>query len=256
VTSLNERIGSLRLPPDIATIEEAKTLTSLDPARRILADVFKTAILAELTEAWVAAVANRLTDEHGISPLVPVADVLELEPIAPVMQSRKAGFPLLAVYRSGTAEYSTHTFYADKLTQPWTVDWVLGAADVATTFQLLDAAVAVSKIISRVIFRQGHPAYNSGAIQFGEDRGDLGSIRMLRHEGPGQARFAGDDKGPMYWAISIHFETVEYVSEVSGLEADGIFEGADYEIGVGGAPEGVMPGLVYASTTPVFQPQG
>jgi hypothetical protein len=254
MTSINERIGSLTLPPVIATIEAARTLTSLDPARRILADLFKAAINAELTDAWVAAVANRLTATDKINGTTPVADVLELEPTAPIMQARQAGFPLLAVYRSGTAEYQTHTIYADKLIQPWTVDWVLGPADVATAFQLLDAAIAVSKIISRVIMRQGHPAYQSGAPQFGEDRGDLGAIRIVRHEGPGQARFAGDDKGPTYYAITVMLETTEYVEPGSGDAAeDAPFQGADYDLGIGGSPEGVIPGLFYASTDPPLQ---
>ncbi len=254
--SLTERIGSLTLPPDIGTIAAAKALTSLDPARRVLADLFKTAILAELTEAWVAAVANRLTDSHGISPTLPVADVLELEPTPPIMQARKAEFPLLCVYRSGQAEEEPHTFYAERTKQPWTVEWILGAGDVATIFQLGDLAVAASKIIGRVCYRGGHPAYQSGALQFGEDSpSGLISIRKRNHEGPGQASFAGDAKGTLYYAITINLESIEHTTEIAGSEQDGIFEGADYEIGVGGAPEGVMPGLVYASTDPVHQPQ-
>jgi len=252
--SLNERIGSLRLPPDLAAIADAKTLSALDPARRLIANLFKTAIQAELTEAWVAAVAGRLTPDHKISGTTPVADVLELEPTPPVMQSRQSGFPLLAVYRSGKGEYSPHTIYADKLTRPWTVDWILGPADIATAFQLCDAAGAISKIISRVIFRRGHPAYQSGALQFGSDTDSgIGSIRMVDEEGPGQAKFAGDDKGPVYWAITMHLETTEYVSENTGAEPYGQLEGADYDIGIGGTPEGVIPGLLYASTDPPLQ---
>ncbi|HEX5076799.1 MAG TPA: hypothetical protein VFW03_26565 [Gemmatimonadaceae bacterium] len=251
--SLNERIGDLVLPPDVATVTAAGNLTSLDPARRILADLFKAAIQAELTDAWIAAVGNRLAPEQRISATTPVADVLELEPTPQVMTTRQAGFPLLAVYRSGQGEYSTHTIYSDKLTQPWTVDWILGPADVALAWQLCDTAVAVSKIISRCIARQGHPAYQSGAVQFGAGRGDLGAIRMVRHEGPGQAKFVGDDKGTTYWAITMQLETIEYVDAGSSLPDYGVLEGADYDMGIGGTPEGVIHGLLYASTDPPVQ---
>lgn len=253
MTSLGERFGTLSLPVDLATVKAERRLTVLDPGRRLLCDLFQAAIRAELQAAWTEA-CKGIPPEEKISATDPCADVLELEPTGPVMGQRQAAFPLLAVYRSGEGRYETDTIYSDKLTQPWTVDWVLGPLSVARAHNLGDAAVAIAKIINRVLSLAGHPAYESGAIQFGADT-SFGSIRLVSHEGPGQARFAGDESGTVYWAITLKLETTEHVDEGAAALNFGLFEGADYEVGVGGTPEGVLPGLVYASTDPVLQPQ-
>ena len=253
MTTIAKAYGAAEFPPNLATVRAARTLTSLEPARRILADLFKASILAELTDAWVGAVANRLTPEHGISPTLPVADVLELEPTANVMQARKAGFPLLAVYVDGTARYEPHLFDQRKLVQPWTVDWILGPADVATAFQLVDAARYISKLIDLVVENGGHPAYQSGVNVLGEGGCNFGALTVVGHEGPGQARFAGDENSPFYYAMTIRLESEEHPGALSDLEAYGPFTGADYDLGIGGAPEGVLPGHFYASTDPPYQ---
>ena len=244
--SLHQRLGSLSLPPDLDAIGDAKTLTALDPARRILADLFKAAINAELAEAWVAAVANRLLPDGAISAELPVADVLELEPIRSRMQQRQAKFPLLAIYRSGQGEYSPHVLGEVKLTQPWTLDWILGPADVATEFQLGDTAVAVAKIVALVIRRRGHAAYQSGAVQFGDIASGIGAIRIVRHIGPAQAKFADDPDGVPYWAITIELETTEYMDE-SSEGTYGLLTGASYDYGLG-SHDGAIPGLMYSET--------
>jgi hypothetical protein len=248
MTSLGENLGTLSLPVNIPTVTTDQGLKSLDPGRAFLASLFRTAIRSEFTAAWTEA-CKGIDPAEKLSTTDPVADLLELEPTGVLMTQRQAAFPLLAVYRSGRGEYQSHTVYADKLTQPWTVDWILGPASVARTRQLLDAAVAIAKVVARVCFLGGHPDFSGGDVPFAQ-------LRMVSHEGPGQAKFAGDEGGAVYWAITLSLETTEYVTQGEGAELDGIFEGADYELGVGGAPEGVMPGLVYASTTPVFQPQG
>lgn len=252
--SLHQRLGSLSLPPDVGAVADTKTLTSLDPARRILADLFTAAINAELAEAWTAAVANRFEPDGPVSSTLPVADVLELEPTRPHMQARQSGFPLLAIYRNGTGQYEQHTLGETRLRQPWTIDWVLGPADIAQKFQLGDAAVAVSKIIALVVEKRAHPAYQSGALQFSIDGNASGitSIRMVRHVGPGVARFA-DDESSSYYAITIEIETLE-VAGVSGNEEDaaGVFDGADYDVAIGGS-EGTIRGLVFANTDPPLQ---
>ncbi len=253
MTSLGERFGTLSLPVDVPAVKAARTLTVLDPGRRLLCNLFQAAIRAELQEAWRQACAG-VPSEEKFDTTDPCADVIELEPTANAMGQRQAAFPLLAVYRSGEGQYETHTVYTDKLTQPWTVDWILGPATIARAFPLTDAAVAISKIINRVLSRSGHPAYEDGALQFGANT-NFAAIRLVSHEGPGQARFAGDDNGTVYWAITLKLETVEYVDQGAAALNYGILEGANYDVGIGGAPEGVIPGLLYANTDPVLQPQ-
>lgn len=249
--SLHQRLGSLVLPPNLDTIEEAETLTSLDPARRILADLFKTAINAELAEAWEEAIGNRPTGP--ISSEFVVADVLELEPNASHMRQRQSGFPLLAIYRSGTASYEVVTIGETKLRQPWTVDWILGPADIAQKFGLGDTAVAVAKVIALVLEDGGHPAYTpTDATRpiFGEGSSTgIDSIDVMRHVGPGVARFADEAESPAYYAITIELESLEFSGETGEAgESAGIFEGADYDIGIGGEPAGTLHGVFYANS--------
>ena len=244
--SLYQRFGSLVLPPDLAAIGDAGTLTPLDPARRILADLFKAAINSELSGAW-SAVAGRLPPDGPINPELPVSRVLEIEPTQPHMQEVQLGFPLLAIYRSGTADYQPFNIGELRLVQPWTLDWVLGPADIATKFQLGDMAVAISKVVALVIRKRGHASYQGGAVQFGDDASGIGAIRIVRHIGPAVAKFASEtESNQSYWAITIELETIEYVDE-SSAETYGPLTGADYGYGIGSL-DGVIPGLLYADT--------
>ncbi len=244
--SLHQQFGGLELPVLASDVDG--DLTPLDPARRVLADLFKAAINAEFGEAWASLngvrASTQLRDE-------PVGDVLELEPSRAVMQERKSSFPLMAIYRSGEGTYEDFSLYAQKLKQPWTLDWILGPADVATAFQLTDACVAIAKVVSLVCRLRGHPAYQGGALQFGED-GSLAAIRVVKHRGPGQAKMAdsGDEgSGTTYWAISIELESLEYSDLTGSADANSVpLTGASYDVGIGGSPEGVIRGLVYADT--------
>lgn len=245
--SLHQRLGSLTLPPDVGAIRDARTLTALDPARRILADLFRAAINAELSAAWVAAVGNRLNPEGPVSSTLPVADVLELEPTRAHMQTRQSGFPLLAIYRSGTAEYQTFNMDELKLVQPWSLDWVLGPVSIAEKHQLGDMAVAVAKTVALVVRQKSHPAYQDGAIQFGDVPSGIASIRMIRHVGPGTARFSQEESGDSYWAITMELETVENFEQDTGTSLYGPFEGVDSNYGIG-EETGVLPGVLSTNT--------
>lgn len=245
--SLHQRLGSLVLPPNVGTVEDAQTLTSLDPARRILTDLFKAAINAELGAAWRASPAGGMPPDGPISPEYPVADTLELEPSKAHMLERQGGFPLLAVYRNGTGEYQAEGIGELRLVQPWMVDWVLGPASIAQKFQLGDTAVAVAKVIALTIRKQGHPSYQGGALQFGDETSGITSIRVVRHTGPGVARFADEQDAASYWAITIELETHEYAGESPGLPEFGPLDGASYDFGIG-EQTGVIPGLLYADT--------
>lgn len=246
MTSLYHRLGSLTLPPDLGAVEEARTLTALDPARRVLIDLFKAAVNAELGEAWQAAMFGKNPD-GAISATLPVADTLELRPLRRIVQERACKFPLLAVYRDGQAEDAQDEIDEPTLKQPWSVDWILGPADVATKFQLGDAAVAASKIIRRICRLGAHPDYQGGALQFGSDTDSgLQSIRWVNHQGPGEAPFADDREGQSYLAISIALETLERDSFISG-GSECPLDGASYDLGIGSL-DGVIPHIMQSET--------
>ena len=133
-----------------------------------------------------------------------------------VLHSMAAGvdsFPLLAVHRSGVAQYAMHTLELGRLTQPWSLHYILGPLDIIEGRQLKDICVAVAKIVGRVIKRRGHAAYQGGRLQFfGDVAGEpapFSSVRLVSHEGPGQAVFGGNESAVLFWAIEMRLETTE-----------------------------------------------
>jgi hypothetical protein len=257
--SLYEGFGGLALPVDAADV--TTTLTPLDPARAVLSGLFRAAINAELGPAWTKATAGT-----PLASSSPVQDVLEIPPTADKMKQRVAGWPLLCVYRDGDGVCEEHTLNGgvERLTQPWTVDYILGPVDIADLRKLGDVFQAVVKIVRLCIRRRGHEAYQGGALQFFPGQlpdGDvplfprsslLGAVSLKGYSGPPtyQARFAGSDSGTIYHAISLRLETVEYTYDVDGAFPP--IEAFDLDVGIGGG-EGIVSGLVYASSDAPFQ---
>jgi hypothetical protein len=244
--SLHESFGGLDLPVDVTEIDN--TLTPLDPGRDVMLALFEAAINAELTAAWVR-MARGFPRDAGVSTTLPVADTYPGEPTPQVMKERQAVFPLLALHRSGEHTYEQQTLELDLLRQPWELHYIVGPLDVAATRQLQDVCQAVSKIVRRTVERRGHPAYESGVEQFFPDGSAPFSSAELKGGQMGPAAFAGDEKSTPYYALTLRLETTE-VARVNGEGSFGPFDGTDYDFGIGNGPdgEGVIHGLLYAST--------
>lgn len=246
--SLHESFGGLSLP--VSEDDVDKTLAPLDPGRDMLLSLFAAAINAELGAAY-RKVVEEFASGHDIDRTNPVADTFAGAPTPAVMQERKAVFPLLALHRSGTHTFETHLLDQDKLRQPWELHYILGPLDVADSRKILDLCVAASKIVRRTVTRGGHPAYQSGASVFFPAEGEptaFGEITVTGGEGPGQAVFAGDANGTPYYAITINLETVEFVDAGEATQTSAPFEGADYDVGIGGEPAGILNGALYANS--------
>lgn len=241
--SLFQGLGSLELPVDPA--EFTDSLKALDPGLAILTALFKSAINSEFTTAWQRVTAT-LAAPQPLYGSLPVADTLELEPTPALMQQRKAVFPLLCVHRSGEALFDEATLTYDRLTQPWDVHYILCPLDVGDLRKLHFICVAVGKLIRLVIEKRGHPSYESGALQFFPDKGAFSSIDLVSQQGPGQAQFAGNEDGPIYYAISFKLKTTELSS--NDLGAFGNFDAMDASIGVGNA-DSVVPDLMQVDTS-------
>jgi hypothetical protein len=244
--SLYQRLGGLELPVRESAIGST-WLAALDPGRDLLLDLFATAINAELTEAWVKA---RQGHREKLGEL-PVSQQLPDEPTESFLTQLKPKFPLLALHRAGTATYDGVTLEITRLTQPWTLHYILGPLDAIDQRQLKDICVAVSKIVAMVVRKRGHKAFRDGALQFfgtnsPDEPSPFTSLRVVSHEGPGQAAFGGSDSSTIYWAIEIRLESTEVTSYNEDAEASD-FDGADITIGVGGG-EGVLPAMVVAKT--------
>lgn len=247
--SMFQQLGSLRLPVRASAIGETG-LASLDPIRDRLLELFASAINSELTEAWTV-VLDRLGGPRAKLGVLPVSDKFPDEPTEAHLTQRQTGFPLLALHRTGVGVYEQTTIEITRLVQPWSLHYILGPLDVIDGRQLKDMCVAVAKIVALVIRKRGHESFQGGALQFfGEASPDgvspISNLRIVSHEGPGQATFGGNDSTTVYWAIEIRLESVElsaYDEDAEGSE----FEGGGITVNVGGG-EGLTPSLIIAKT--------
>jgi hypothetical protein len=244
--SLNETFGGLDLPVEATDVTD--TLAPLDPGRDVMLALFAAALNAELTVAW-RKVTRGFAPDAGIDRTLPVADTYPGELTPQAMQARQAKFPLLALHRSGEHTYEQQTLELDLLRQPWELHYVLGPLDVAGTRQLQDILQAASKILRRTVERRGHPAYEDGLEQFFPDGTAPFSSAELKGGQAGPAAFAGDEKGTLYHALTLRLETTE-IARADAAGSYGPFDGTDYDFGIGDGPlgEGVIHGLLYAST--------
>ncbi len=240
--SLFENFGGLRLP--ITSDKVDTNLSALDPARAVLANLFSAAINAELGAVWSKVTAT-LPADHKLKGTKPVEQTLELPPNADTLGQIKEVWPVLAVHRAGEGLYDQYTLYNDRLTQTWNVHYILGPVGIAEERKLGDICVAVAKTIRMVIQLGGHSAFESGAVQFFDDKAALAYINLKSQEGPGQAQFvAKDEASPLYYAITLTLETWEITQD--NLDGYPDFSGMSLNVGVGGT-EGTAQ-LIFADT--------
>ena len=239
---LYSSFGGLSLP--VSNAAPGNLGLGLDPARTVLLDLFAAAINAELGARWAKVVAV-FGSGHALSGTSPVQFKLELPPNPSDFGQLKVKWPLLSLHRDGTGEYSEPFLHHDKLVQPWQLNYILGPTSIEDIRRVGDACVAAAKIVRQVIRQRGHVAYEDGALQFGTGKGNLSSVELRSHVGPGQATFVGSEDNVFYQAITLNLETVELVND--DPEAYGALEGASFDFGIGGG-EGTINGLLYADT--------
>lgn len=235
--SLFHRVGATEFDGTANGFSE--TLEPLDPGRDILLGLFEQAITSELGSRWDAVKTGTQLASADV-----VQMTLPFRPDQGVMRQLRTEFPLLAVYRTGTATIEEHTLAIDKLTQPWQAVYVLGPLPIEDVRKLGDVLQAVAKVVRLTVERRGHPDFDGGALQFYPDKGAFGSCRVTGYE-VGQAQFASGDDAPTYWMAQVNLETIEFVHPLDGFATD--FEGASYGIGVEG-DGGVLPDLINVDT--------
>lgn len=238
--SVFQRVGDLSFP--VLETDVADSLLPLDPPRAVLAGLFKAAINSELADAWAKVAAPRFPN---FGPL-PVADVLELEPSPTNMQQRKAAWPLLCVHRTGEATLDQITLFEERLTQKWAVHYILGPLDIVGERKLSDICIAIAKLIMLVVRQRGHKSYQNGALQFFPGTGGLASLWPKSIDGPGQAKFAGDDNGTTYYAMTLTLESTEITSD--SVDGFGDFDGVGFSVGVGDADQ-IIPDLLQGDSS-------
>jgi hypothetical protein len=225
MTSLPRRVGDLALPLEASSVVSG---TFPDPARDQLLELFAAALNAQLDAAWQAGAVGT-----PLELTAPVQSKLPLEPTPNVMLEQRQEFPLLALHRTGAAEYEDLTLHVEQRRQQWQLHYFLSPLRVDHVRRLSGVLTWVPTIVQQVIYMQGHPAYDSGALQFGTGKGGLATLRIVSHE-LGQARFAdsGDD-GPTYLACSITLESTEVGGWTDAASVD--LDGATFKASVGDA---------------------
>jgi hypothetical protein len=242
--SLFEKFGATELPVELGDLSAtARTFEALDPGRDLLVDLFSAAIRAEFGtgtgSAWYLVTSSLSAGSVLRNSTDPIGFTLKLEPSQRILNELRVTWPLLAVHRTGEAEYRNRTFQVSERVQKWAVHWIMGPMTAGEMHKFCDAPVAVAGIISRVCQLGAHPAYNGGAQSFYDV---FSGVTFLKHAA-GQARFS-EDEDLVYYAMSSELETVERVRLIDeGAELLGL----TMTLGVGDDVE-ILPELVTADS--------
>lgn len=251
--SLYRKFGALELP----LAESRQTdLAHLDPARDILLDLFAAALNSELEPVWRWPAAFT-----ALSGSTPVQQKLPSLPEADVLAQVKTGWPLLSVGREEFPRREDYLLYQDKLLCRWDVSYILAPLTADNQMKIRDVLQAVVKIVTMVIREGGHRAYRTETVNGvprasvvlydGDECCKFLSLELTEAE-LGPAQFVKD--GPKYHAASMTLQSVERSDYSDAGDGESVpLMGADYQYGVGGAPQGLIPGLVAANTDPVLQ---
>lgn len=247
--SLHSGYGKIRVP--LAETGE-QDLESVDPARTILLDLFKAAIIAELAPRWAAAVAGT-----PLRKSAPVETIFPEFPEQVFLQQIETKWPMLAVYRSDDPEtYDQHTLWERRITAKWGVDYCIGPLELGNFIKLNSVLTLVPRIIDGVIEAGGHRAYATqaagNAVQakrvFGSFDGCCGfnSIRVVEARS-GAAAFS--QSGPKYHCASVILETTELEKPArDGLAPS--YQGSSVTLETGD-PTGLAPFVVADTAIPL-----
>jgi len=249
--------GGVSFPVDGAGVSDAELFSAVDPQTDLIIALFKSALNAELggststvtSTSWWAAARVGTT----LATAMPVTDTLYQQPTKAFLGEARVRFPLLAVYR-GAVEFEEHTFEEDNANWTWGVDYILGPLTPEDRRRIGAALTAAAKILQRVVRRRAHPSYAGGAVQFaGETNQEVLGEWALKSGSIGPASFADDGEGVEYLGLHVELLGVERSHERDDI--DPAFEGATYELGVGGTA-GVIPNLVGLRTELPYPPPG
>lgn len=216
--TINQRVGVFEFPYSDTDVDDTE-LTVTDLAQSTLLALFQAAINDELTGVFAKVAAGTALD-HDSLPLIPVRDVWPGRWSPQVAKQRKTNFPVLALYRTGQAEWNELTLGTDQLTQKWGLDLILGPLDVGDSQRIERILPRIGVLLQRVIRQRGHKSYQSGACLWGvQEEGSLSSIWIDQQE-MGPAQFVGDDGGVTYLGFSAQLTTTEVDSDVAGTYGD------------------------------------
>ena len=237
---LFQNFGGITLPTTEEAVGDSDHLFGVfDPVRDRLLDLLSTALNAELGPAW-----NKVRAETSLASKSPVEDTLYDQPRRAILREGNFSFPLLALYRSGEATFEWHALDIRRSTQPWVLEYILGPLKVEDYRRVGAVLTAAARIIDLTIERRGHPAFESGTLQFFPDRGGLASV-SVRSARQGLASFGEQGEGNEFYALRVELETVEIDGWADDFDPD--FAGVGVQVDVAG-DGGTLPAVILAET--------
>lgn len=245
VDFLYQKFGDVEFPT--LDVQNAQLFSALDPARDKLLAFFRAAINQEMgggtnavtaTSAWgIARVGTSL------SSALPVQDVCYLAPTPDLMREASWNFPLLCCYRT-SATHEEFSLQRELIRTTWGVDYILPPLPADDRRKLAAMLAGVRALLTLLVRKRSHPAYQNGTLQFGQGYGGFDTMRIVSSvEGP--VAFSDQTGGNFYYAVHLDIETTELDDTLPGTTTP--FEGVDISVGVGGG-DGTLPNAVEART--------
>lgn len=238
------KFGDIAFPT--GAVQNAQLFSVLDPARDKLLAFFKAAINQELAHSttivkggspWAIATAGTT-----LSSAMPVQDVCYLQPTSDLVKEASWGMPLLCCYRTA-AVHEEFTLYREVIKTTWGVDYILPPLPADDRRKVAAVLPGVRALLTLLIRRRAHPAYQNGTLQFGQGYGGFDVMRVMSSsEGP--VAFSDREGSNFYYAVHLDIETTE-LDDTTQTFTD--FEGVDLSVGVGGSG-GILPDAVQART--------
>ncbi len=242
---LYAKFGDVEFPT--LDVQDGQLFSVFDPARDKLLAFFKAVVNQELGGSMTTVVATSAwgTARVGtaLASAMPVQDVCYLMPTPDLMREANWGMPLLCCYRT-TAIHEEFSLQRELIRSTWGVDYILPPLAVDDRRKLAGVLSGVRSLLTLLIRRRGHPAYQNGTLQFGQGYGGFDTMRIVSSaEGP--VSFSDQTGGNFYYALHFDLETTELDNALDGVFTD--FVGADVSVGIGGN-DGTLPDAVQART--------
>lgn len=241
---LFRKFGDVEFP--VGAVQNGQLFSVLDPARDKLLALFKAAINQELGGSPTSVVANSpwaiARANTVLSSALPVQDVSYLQPTGDLMRESNWGMPLLCCYRT-SAIHEEFTLQREVIRTTWGVDYILPPLAADERRKLAAMLVGVRSLLTLVVRKRSHPAYQNGKLQFGQGYGGFDVMKVLSSaEGP--AQFSDQAGSNYYYAVHLDIETTELDNTTESYTD---FDGVDLSVGIGGA-DGILPDAVQART--------
>ena len=250
------RFGDVNFPVD--DVENGQLFSALDPVRDRMLAFFKDAVNQELGGSTSTVTASSAWGTARVGTVLasaqPVQDVCYLAPTPDLMRETNWGMPLLCCYRT-SAVHEEFSLQRELIRSTWGVDYILPPLAVDDRRKLAGVLSGVRSLLTLLIRRRSHPAYQNGALIFGSGYGGFDTLKVASStEGP--VAFSDQSGGNYYYALHLDLESVELDDMSMVVDANGNvvptssatpFEGADIRVGVGGT-DGTLPDAVLART--------